>query len=149
MKIKRFDQINENQYEETKLVILIDNNGNKITKNGYAKESVGIFDYEANEYPAGIDENGEVHASKVLDNRILRLDEKGYVPGIRMDKIYKPVYENNTEEISYTETEVLGLLENLASEIIYNYDDHGRGYEFADEQGASEAKRFFDENKKK
>jgi len=148
MKIKRFNQINENNYQDEKLIILVDNNGNKITKNGYYKEGVGIFDYEANEYPAGIDINGNVYASQVLDDRVLRLDAEGYVSGLRMSEIYKPVFENNIDDVCYTETEVLRLLENLASELIYSYDDYGHGYQWASDQGAKSTKIFFDENKK-
>jgi MoaA/NifB/PqqE/SkfB family radical SAM enzyme len=148
MKIKRFNQINESDYQGVKLIILVDNNGNKITKDGYAKEGVGIFDYEANEYPAGIDENGNVHASQVLDNRVLRLDEEGYVPNIKMDQTYKPVYENNTEETCYTESEVLVLLENIASELLFEYVDYQDSESWAKSMGITHAKEFFDKNKK-
>ena len=151
MKIKRFNQINENQYEDTKLGILVDNNGNRISKNGYSKEGLGIFDYEANEYPAGIDANGHVHASQVMDNRILRLDEEGYVPNLRMDKIYSPVFENNEankDDVCYTEIEVLTLLENHASELIYSFDDYGHGGEWASNMAVKLSKEFFEKNKK-
>lgn len=57
-------------------------------------------------------------------------------------------YPISEDEKTYTESEVLRLLELLASEIIYGYDDYGRGQEFADNQGEKEAGEFFENNKK-
>lgn len=50
--------------------------------------------------------------------------------------------------MTYTEEEVIAMLQGLAADLIYNYDDHGRGYEFADKEGESEGQKYFDEHKK-
>ena len=82
MKIRKF---NESAEDATQLVILIKDNGERVKDEGYAEEGVGIFDYNGNEYPAGIDVQGNLHASQ-SDNEgnIYASDGKTVISNIKM-----------------------------------------------------------------
>jgi hypothetical protein len=82
----RREKISQNMKEDIwdngdeEMVLLINNDGEEVNKKGVAKEGVGIFDNEGNEYPIGVNKNGTLFASVVLRDGIGKVGEEGTVP---------------------------------------------------------------------
>ncbi len=98
MKIKKFHELNEAAEDAVQMVTLITDDGERIEKEGYAEEGVGIFDYDGKQYPAAIGFNGEVYGAQVVKDDILKLDGKGIVPGIKMNTISESKDMDNMKE---------------------------------------------------
>ena len=96
MKIKRF---NESAKDAVQLVILIKDDGEKFRSEGYAEEGVGIFDYDGNEYPAGVDVQGNVHASISDDEgNVYASDGETVLPDVKMEKTVNPILEGKSSK---------------------------------------------------
>jgi hypothetical protein len=92
--MNKHKELYEKASDAVHMIALITDDGKRLKLDGYAEEGIGIFDYDGNEYPAGISENGEIYGSQV-DNKdnIFCLDGESIVPGIKMGMILKPTLE--------------------------------------------------------
>lgn len=82
---KIFKKILESAADAIQLVTLIKDDGEQIKSEGYAEQNVGIFDYNGNKYAAGIDIQGNVHATQSDDNgNIFGLDGSTIIPNTKI-----------------------------------------------------------------
>lgn len=56
--------------------------------------------------------------------------------------------DNIIEQPMYTEQELRHILEDMAAELIYSFDDYGRGYDFAQNEAEKEADKYIEKYKK-
>ena len=79
------DDIQE-RYQDDHLFLLIDDDGEEHPIEGYYVESVGIFDNNGVEYPAGVRKDGTiivcVGGDKEFPYAAIKLDGTGPVPGL-------------------------------------------------------------------